>query len=84
MTALVPVAETLPDDISRLPVLDWRNIQRKIWALADWWQSSGLADLGAMLVERERIRQRQRITAAKQRARIVTRAKGVQRKGRAV
>lgn len=92
ITALVPIGEQLPDDTSGLPELHWEPIQRVMWAFQDWaaemrpyvrqvmrtfadaWQSSGLADLVATLVEREQ--QRQRINAAKRRARIVTRARG--------
>ena len=90
MMALVPVAEPIPDDTTGLPVVDWRGFQHFAWEFTDWlqdnirpivgdivawWQASGLDSLRN---EHERIRriQRQRITAAKRRARVITRAKG--------
>ena len=67
--------------------VDWARLAQTMRAVEDamraqtmgmvrWWQSSGLAEVGAALLERERIRQRQRTTAAKMRARIVTRVDG--------
>lgn len=51
-------------------------VQHATRELTRWWQQSGLADVAEALRERERIEQRQRITGAKKRARIVTAAKG--------